>query len=164
MGCPIPLGRDGRFTVEFTDQEHRIAGRRREHETGVFAERYTIRAGIESTSSGPNARWVWGNFVSVEARVFSGPSCIKIAGWKILRAAVPEEIRALAATAMIRILRLTGSAQVGQVSACDLGLSELLRAASNAILSRKKPAARWQVEPHRDLYAESRRPSHCGRR
>ena len=38
--------------MEFTDKEHRLAGRRVEEATEVFTERYAARAGIESTNSG----------------------------------------------------------------------------------------------------------------
>src|SRR5262249_61840544 len=50
--CPIHPTREGRYALEFSDKEHRLAGRRREQETAVFAERYAPRAGIESTDSG----------------------------------------------------------------------------------------------------------------
>ena len=50
--CPIHKTRDGRYTLEFTDKAHRLAGRRREQETPVFTERCARRSGIESTNSG----------------------------------------------------------------------------------------------------------------
>ena len=34
--CPIHKTRDGRYTLEFTDKAHRLAGRRRERETPFF--------------------------------------------------------------------------------------------------------------------------------
>ena len=37
--CPIKNTRDGKFTLEFTDKERRLAGRRVEEETDVFAAR-----------------------------------------------------------------------------------------------------------------------------
>ncbi len=43
--CPIHTTRDGRYTMEFSDKEHRLAGRRREQETPVFAERYVATSG-----------------------------------------------------------------------------------------------------------------------
>ncbi len=45
--CPIHETRDGRYELDFTDKDHRLAGRRREQETPVFAERYRARSGIE---------------------------------------------------------------------------------------------------------------------
>ena len=50
--CPIENTRDGKFTLEFTDKERRLAGRRVEESTEVFKERYAPRSGIESTNSG----------------------------------------------------------------------------------------------------------------
>ena len=50
--CPIEKTRDGKFTLEFTDKERRLAGRRVEEQTEVFQERYAPRSGIESTNSG----------------------------------------------------------------------------------------------------------------
>ena len=50
--CPIEQTRDGKFTLEFTDKERRLAGRRVEEATDVFQERYAPRSGIESTNSG----------------------------------------------------------------------------------------------------------------
>ena len=43
--CPIHKTRDGRYTLEFTDKAHRLAGRRREQETPVFTERYAQTLG-----------------------------------------------------------------------------------------------------------------------
>src|SRR5271154_5588788 len=42
--CPIHQTRDGRYQLDFTDKDHRMAGRRREQETPVFAERYRTRS------------------------------------------------------------------------------------------------------------------------
>ena len=49
--CPIENTRDGKFTLEFTDKERRLAGRRVEEATEVFKERYAPRRG----SSRPTA-------------------------------------------------------------------------------------------------------------
>ena len=38
--------------MEFSDKDHRLAGRRREQETPAFTERYGRDVGIESTNSG----------------------------------------------------------------------------------------------------------------
>lgn len=139
--CPIHRGRDGQFTVQFTDQEHRTAERRREQETEVFAERYAIRAGIESTNSGLKNRLGLGKLrVRGRGSVFR-VILHKVAGWNMLRAAVSEKIRALVATAMARSLGAAGAALIGQVSDCHFVLSELLRVASIAILSHKTAPA-----------------------
>jgi hypothetical protein len=50
--CPIEETRDGKFTMEFTDKQRRLDGRRMEEGTDVFKERYAPRSGIESTNSG----------------------------------------------------------------------------------------------------------------
>ena len=61
--CPIENTRDGKFTLEFTDKERRLAGRRVEEATEVFKERYAPRVGDrvdqqrleESSGTGPFA-------------------------------------------------------------------------------------------------------------
>jgi hypothetical protein len=45
--CPIENTSDGKFTLEFTDKERRLAGRRVEEATDVYKERYASRSGIE---------------------------------------------------------------------------------------------------------------------
>jgi hypothetical protein len=92
--CPIHTTRDGRYTLEFSDKEHRLAGRRREHETPVFAERYAPRAGIESTNSGLKNR------LGLDRLRVRGRGSVfrvilhKVAGWNVLRAAASKTLRA----------------------------------------------------------------------
>ena len=125
-----------------TDQQHRTAGRRREEETEVFAERYAIRAGIESTNSGLKNRLGLGKLlVRGRGSVFR-VIVHKVAGWNMLRAASSEKIRALVATAMAHSLGLAGSAQIGQLSKGDLDVQELVRVVSNTISSPKNSARR----------------------
>jgi hypothetical protein len=50
--CPIEKTRDGKYTLDISDKERRLAGRRVEESTEVFQERYAPRSGIESTHSG----------------------------------------------------------------------------------------------------------------
>lgn len=92
--CPIHQTRDGRYELDFTDKDHRIAGRRREQETPVFAERYRTRSGIESTNSGLKNRLGLDRL-----RVRGGGSVFRVilhkaAGWNVLRAAASKKLRA----------------------------------------------------------------------
>src|SRR5260370_3835581 len=92
--CPIHKARDGRYTVEFTDKAHRLAGRRREQETPVFKERYARRSGIESTNSGLKNR------LELKRLRVRGRGSVfrvivhKVAGWNVLRAAASQKMRA----------------------------------------------------------------------
>ena len=92
--CPIHTTRDGRYTLEFSDKEHRLAGRRREQETPVFAERYAPRAGIESTNSGLKNR------LGMDRLRVRGRGSVfrvilhKVAGWNVLRASASKKLRA----------------------------------------------------------------------
>jgi hypothetical protein len=92
--CPIHTTRDGRSTLEFSDKDHRLAGRRREQETPVFAERYAPRAGIESTNSGLKNR------LGMDRLRVRGRGSVfrvilhKVAGWNVLRAAASKKLRA----------------------------------------------------------------------
>ena len=92
--CPIHTTRDGRYTLEFSDKDHRLAGRRREQETEVFQERYAQRSGIESTNSGLKNR------LGMKRLRVRGRGSVfrvilhKVAGWNVLRAAASEKLRA----------------------------------------------------------------------
>jgi hypothetical protein len=92
--CPIHKTRDGRYTLEFTDKAHRLAGRRREQETPVFRERYARRSGIESTNSGLKNR------LGMKRLRVRGRGSVfrvilhKVAGWNVLRAAASQKMRA----------------------------------------------------------------------
>lgn len=122
--CPIHQGRDGRFTLDYTDQELRTAARRREQETEVFKERYGTRAGVESMNSGLKNRLGLGHL-----RVRGRGSVFRviqhtIAGWNLLRAAAAEKMRNLIADAVARSLGLGGSAESGQVLLQDFTLTD----------------------------------------
>jgi hypothetical protein len=92
--CPIHNTQDGRFTLDFTDKAHRLAGRRREQETPVFKERYARRSGIESTNSGLKNR------LELKRLKIRGRGSVfrvilhKVAGWNVLRAAASKKMRA----------------------------------------------------------------------
>jgi hypothetical protein len=92
--CPIEETRDGKFTLEFTDKERRLAGRRLEEQTPVFQERYAPRSGIESTNSGLKNRLGLGRLpVRGRGSVFR-VLLHKVAGWNVLRAAASPPLRA----------------------------------------------------------------------
>jgi hypothetical protein len=92
--CPIKKTSDGRFTLEFSDKERRLAGRRAEESTEVFQERYAPRAGIESTNSGLKNRLGLGRLrVRGRGSVFR-VIVHKVAGWNLLRAAASQKLRA----------------------------------------------------------------------
>jgi Transposase DDE domain len=92
--CPIHQTRDGRYELDFTDKDLRLAGRRREQETPVFAERYRMRSGIESTNSGLKNR------LGLKRLRVRGRGSVfrvilhKVAGWNVLRAAASKRMRA----------------------------------------------------------------------
>ena len=91
--CPIEKTRDGKFILEFTDKQRRLAGRRVEEQTEVFKERYAPRSGIESTNSGLKNRLGLGRLpVRGRGSVFR-LILHKIAGWNVLRAATSEKLR-----------------------------------------------------------------------
>lgn len=82
--CLIEKTRDGKFTVEFTDKDRRLAGRRVEEATDVFKERYAPRSGIESTNRGLKNRLGLGRLrVRGRGSVFR-VILHKIAGWNVL--------------------------------------------------------------------------------
>jgi hypothetical protein len=103
--CPIHKTRDGRYTLEFTDKAHRLAGRRREQETPVFTERYARRSGIESTNSGLKNR------LGLKRLRVRGRGSVfrvilhKVAGWNVLRAAASTKMRAWVSSQVAQTLK-----------------------------------------------------------
>ena len=103
--CPIHRGRDGRYTLEFSDKEARLAGRRREQETPVFARRYARCAGIESTNSGLKNR------LGLKRLRVRGRGSVfrvilhQVAGWNVLRAAASKKLRAWASAQVAPALK-----------------------------------------------------------
>ena len=90
--CPIENTRDGKFTLEFTDKERRLAGRRVEEATAVYKERYAPRSGIELTNSGLKNRLDLGRLrVRGRGSVFRVLRH-KVAGWNVLRAAASAKL------------------------------------------------------------------------
>jgi Transposase DDE domain len=115
--CPINYKRDGKFTLEFTDKEHRLAGRRVEEATEVFKERYAPRAGIESTNSGLKNRLGLGRLrVRGRGSVFR-VLLHKVAGWNVLRAAASEKLRAWVKAQVAQTLKGSESGPIGRLFA-----------------------------------------------
>jgi Transposase DDE domain len=114
--CPIHSTRDGRYTLEFSDKDHRLAGRRREQATPVFAQRYAPRAGIESTNSGLKNR------LGMDRLRVRGRGSVfrvilhKVAGWNVLRAASSKELRARVKARVAQTLQ--GGGTGGNEPAC----------------------------------------------
>jgi Transposase DDE domain len=103
--CPINQTRDGRYTMEFRDKDRRLAGRRREQETPVFAERSARRSGIESTNSGLKNR------LGLDRLKVRGRGSVfrvilhKATGWNVLRAAASTKLRAWVSGQVARTLK-----------------------------------------------------------
>lgn len=107
--CPIEKAHDGKFTLEFTDKERRLAARRGEEETEVFQERSAPRSGIESTHSGLKNRLGLGRL-----RVRGRGSVFRVilhtvAGWNVLRAAASQKLRSWVRTQVAPTLKGRGS-------------------------------------------------------
>jgi Transposase DDE domain len=103
--CPIQSTNDGKFTLDVTDKERRLAGRRVEEATEVFPERYAPRAGIESTNSGLKNRLGLGRLrVRGRGSVFR-VILHKVAGWNVLRAAASAKLRAWVKTQVAETLK-----------------------------------------------------------
>ncbi len=103
--CPIKNTRDGKFTLEFTDKERRLAGRRVEEETDVFAARSAPRSGIESTHSGLKNRLDLGSLRGRGLKSVSRVLLHELAGWNVLRAAASEKLRTWVASRVAETLR-----------------------------------------------------------
>jgi len=122
--CPIHQTRDGRYELDFTDKDHRMAGRRREQETPVFAERYRTRSGIESTNSGLKNR------LGLDRLRVRGHGSVfrvilhKVAGWNVLRAAASKKLRAWVSREVAQTLKGAESGPTGRLCALVLRLRD----------------------------------------
>jgi hypothetical protein len=120
--CPIHKTRDGRYELDFTDKDYRIAGRRREQDTPVFAERYRTRSGIESTNSGLKNR------LGLKRLRVRGRGSVfrvilhKVAGWNVLRAAASKKLRAWVSNEVAQTLKRAESGPTGRLYAFVLRL------------------------------------------
>jgi hypothetical protein len=122
--CPMHEMRDGRCELDFTDKAHRLAGRRREQETPVFAERYAMRSGIESTNSGLKNR------LGLKRLRVRGRGSVfrvilhKVAGWNVLRAAASKNLRAWVSREVAQTLKGVESGPSGRFCVFVLRLSD----------------------------------------
>jgi hypothetical protein len=120
--CPIKSTNDGTFTLDVSDKERRLAGRRVEEATEVFKERYAARSGIESTNSGLKNRLGLGHLrVRGRGSVFR-VLLHKVAGWNVLRAAASEKLRARVKTQVDQTLKGSGLGAIGKLFAPILRL------------------------------------------
>jgi len=100
--CPVRRAR-GRYLLDHTARERRLAGRRREQATDAFKKNYQIRAGIESTNGGLKRRLGFGRVrCRGRPRVFY-KIVMKVCGWNILRAAATETLRRRVAEIMKKL-------------------------------------------------------------
>jgi hypothetical protein len=112
--CPIKSTNDGKFTLDVSDKERRLAGRRVEEATEVFKERYAPRSGIESTNSGLKNRLGLGQLrVRGRGSVFRVLHH-KIAGWNVLRASASTKLRAWVRTQVAQTLKGSDSGPIGR--------------------------------------------------
>jgi hypothetical protein len=112
--CPIKNTRDGKFTLDVSDKERRLAGRRVEESTAVFKERYAPRSGIESTNSGLKNRLGLGRLrVRGRGSVFR-VLLHKVAGWNVLRAAASAKLRAWVKSQVAQTLKGSESGLIGR--------------------------------------------------
>jgi Transposase DDE domain len=112
--CPIKSTDDVKFTLDVSDKERRLAGRRVEEATEVFKERYAPRSGIESTNSGLKNRLGLGQLrVRGRGSVFRVLHH-KIAGWNVLRASASTKLRAWVRTQVAQTLRGSDSGPIGR--------------------------------------------------
>jgi hypothetical protein len=112
--CPIKSTNDGKFTLDVSDKERRLAGRRVEEATEVFKERYAPRSGIESTNSGLKNRLGLGQLrVRGRGSVFRVLHH-KIAGWNVLRASASTKLRAWVRTQVAQTLRGSDSGPIAR--------------------------------------------------
>jgi hypothetical protein len=111
--CPIEQTRDGKFTIEFTDKERRLAGRRVEEATDVFKQRYAMRSGIESTNSGLKNRLGLGHLSVRGMGSVSRVILHKLAGWNVLRASASKKLKAWVASRVAETLGAGGLGRSG---------------------------------------------------
>jgi len=100
--CPIRCAR-GRYVLDHTAAERRLAARRKEQETDAFKDHYRIRAGIESANGGAKRRLGLGRLrCRGRPKVFH-TIVMKWCGWNVLRAAASEKLRLRVAEIMRKL-------------------------------------------------------------
>ena len=115
--CPIHRQADDRCERKFTDQELRLAARRREQDTEVFRERDTIRSGIESTNSGLKNRLGLSRLKVRGRGSVLRQLLLKVTGWNLLRAAAAETLRTLVHETLAKLLATAWSRLSGHFQA-----------------------------------------------
>ena len=114
--CPIQRQKTGGYELHFSDSARRLAARRREQATPVFAERYAIRAGIESTNSGLKNRCGLGELLVRGRGAVFRQLLLKVTGWNVLRASASSKVRATIAARLTQLLGAGWSWSFGQGS------------------------------------------------
>jgi hypothetical protein len=100
--CPVRCVR-GRYLLDHTAKQRRLAQRRREQATEAFKKNYQIRAGIEATNGGLKRRLGFGRVrCRGRPRVFH-KIVMKLCGWNVLRAAATETLRRRVAEIMKKL-------------------------------------------------------------
>jgi hypothetical protein len=97
--CPVRCVR-GRYVLDHTGKERRLAARRREEATDAFHTNYRRRAGIESTNGGLKRREGLGRVRARGQPRVSYKIVMKTCGWNVLRAAATKKLRARVAKMM----------------------------------------------------------------
>ncbi len=90
--CPVKKSK-GQYHLVHTAKQRRLEARRREENTEVFKERYTIRGGIEGTNSGLKRKTGLGQLRVRGAPAVFHAILLKVAGWNMLRATVCAKLR-----------------------------------------------------------------------
>ena len=140
--CPIKRQHDGSYELVFTDKERRLAARRREESTEVFAERYAPRSGIESTNSGVKNR------LEMDCLPVRGKGAVfrvmmnKVTGWNILRASTTAKLRAWVAAEVKKLLGAGWSGSCGRFGRVDIASQRALRALQTSKVEI------WRLSPH----------------
>ena len=131
--CPVRRAH-GKYLLDHTGADRRLAARRREQETEAFQEHYRIRAGIESTNGGLKRRLGLGRVrCRGRPKVFY-KIVMKVCGWNILRAAAAETLRRQVA----EIMRKLGLG--GAIGACFRKIGRLIGfLATHKRLLRRNP-------------------------
>jgi len=83
--CPVRLS-GGRYVLDHTPRQRRLAARRAEQATDVFADRYRIRSGGESVNSGLKRRTGMGRLRTRGQPRVRMAVLFRCAGWNIFRA------------------------------------------------------------------------------
>ena len=100
--CPVRRAR-GKYLLDHTAADRRLAARRREQETDAFKEHYRIRAGIESTNGSLKRRLGLGRLRCRGRPKVSHTIYLKLCGWNVLRAADAESLRRRVAEIMEKL-------------------------------------------------------------